>query len=396
MARRRSFGNVRKLASGRWQAQYRWRNKGYTAETTFSCGCRGSCTGVGKCRGWKNASDALGRIRLGIEAGRFDPEHDRAERSRPPVPEPLTVGEFFETWLAERGVGGYARDHYRSLWINHVEPTFGQVPVHEVTAREVSAWYARLLRDPDRPAMRAHAYGLLASMFRTAVDHDMVERSPCRIRGGRSVPDPEKRKVLDPAELDVIVAHTPPRYRAMPLLAAWCSLRFGEVAVLQRGDLDLAAGVVHIRRALGPGRRVKAPKTEAGQRWVTIPPHIIDDLRAHLAEHVAPGRDALLFPTQGGRPMSYSGRDRWWYPAREAAGRPTLRFHELRHAGQTWAALMGADLSELMTRAGQVSPTAALLYLHDVDGRQAEIAAAMSELASGNVTAIASKRRRSG
>ena len=34
----------------------------------------------------------------------------------------------------------------------------------------------------------------------------------------------------------------------MALLAAWCAMRFGELAELRRGDIDLRTNRVHIRR----------------------------------------------------------------------------------------------------------------------------------------------------
>ncbi len=40
----------------------------------------------------------------------------------------------------------------------------------------------------------------------------------------------------------------PGRYRLMALLAAWCALRFGELAELRRSDLDVRSGVIHVRR----------------------------------------------------------------------------------------------------------------------------------------------------
>jgi integrase len=36
---------------------------------------------------------------------------------------------------------------------------------------------------------------------------------------------------------------------AVPL-ASWCALRFGEMIELRRGDIDLEAEVIHIRRAV--------------------------------------------------------------------------------------------------------------------------------------------------
>ncbi len=42
----------------------------------------------------------------------------------------------------------------------------------------------------------------------------------------------------------------PARYRLMVLLAAWCALRFGELAELRRSDVDVKNGVVHVRRGV--------------------------------------------------------------------------------------------------------------------------------------------------
>jgi integrase len=62
-------------------------------------------------------------------------------------------------------------------------------------------------------------------------------------------------------------------------------------------------------------------------------------------------------------------------------------FHDLRHTGQTLAAAAGATLKDLMKRLGHSSPAAATRYLHAVDGRDAEIASALSELAASGSAA---------
>ena len=70
---------------------------------------------------------------------------------------------------------------------------------------------------------------------------------------------------------------------------------------------------------------------------------------------------------------------RHWMRARVAAGRPDLRVHDLRHAGAVLAAQSGATLAELMARIGHSTPQAALRYQHAARGRDAIIAARMSE-----------------
>jgi integrase len=68
--------------------------------------------------------------------------------------------------------------------------------------------------------------------------------------------------------------------------------------------------------------------------------------------------------------------------ARRKAGMPGFRFHDLRHTGQTLAAATGATVKDLMRRLGHASPVASYRYLHAVDGRDAEIATALSALAA--------------
>jgi hypothetical protein len=58
------------------------------------------------------------------------------------------------------------------------------------------------------------------------------------------------------------------------------------------------------------------------------------------------------------------------------------RFHDLRHAGQTLAGFDGGNSEGSMRRHGYVSLAVSNRYLHAVEGRDAEIAAALSVLAT--------------
>src|SRR5262249_41197181 len=141
---------------------------------------------------------------------------------------------------------------------------------------------------------------------------------------------------------------------------------------------------------------VKGPKSEAGKRDVAIPPHLMPVVTAHLAEHTGPGPKALLFPAAGGEHMAPSALYRVFYPARQAAGRPDLRFHDLRHTGATWLAQHGAALPELMARMGQSTPGAAMRYLHAASGRDQALASALSDFAEGKVIPLPRGRKARG
>ena len=64
--------------------------------------------------------------------------------------------------------------------------------------------------------------------------------------------------------------------------------------------------------------------------------------------------------------------------ARERVGL-SMSFHDLRHTGSTMAAAAGASLAYLKRRLGHSTSSAALRYMHPVEGRDREIASALSD-----------------
>jgi len=220
----------------------------------------------------------------------------------------------------------------------------------------------------------------------SAVSDDLIAANPCHIRGAGSTKRVHQIKPATFAELEAITVNLPDRYRLMVLLASWCAMRFGELIELRRSDIDMKAGKIMIRRAaveVNGEMVIGTPKSSAGARDVAIPPHLLPAVREHLATFAAWGKDGLLFPAAGGGNLRRGSFFRHWDKARKAAGRPDLRFHDLRHTGAVLAAQTGATLAELMGRLGHSTPAMALRYQHIAEDRDTEIARLLSEMITG-------------
>jgi len=373
---RRGFGRIEERNNGRYRAAYTGPDRRlYRAPMTFA-----------------SRDDAVAWLsarRAEIEMEVWAPEvaaRGAASRSVP------TLQAYADIWLETRKTQGRAlrpttRQQYRMLLDTFIYPTFGDERIDRITADDVNAWYDALA--PGRETIRAHAYSLLRTIFASAAlerPHPLVPYNPAQIRGAGSA---KRAHHVQPASLEdlrTIVEEMPDRYKLMALLAAWCAMRFGELTELRRGDIDLRTGRVKVRRGvvrvdgefiIGP------PKTDAGVRDIAIPPHLLPLVKDHLSDHTAPGRESLLFPAAGNsnRHMAPATLYKVYYPAREAAGRPDLRWHDLRHTGAVLAAQTGATLAELMGRLGHSTPGAAMRYQHAAADRDAEIARRLSELA---------------
>lgn len=367
---RRGFGKLRKLPSGRWQASY-------VGPDGLRHVAPGTFTTKQDAEGWLAAEDRL----TSSPDWRAPAARSAAHRAAR-----VTVTDYADTWLRQRTLKPRTVALYRDLLDRRILPPLGALHVDQLAPALVRDWYSRL--DPSKPRQRAHAYALLRTICTTAVTDELLAANPCRIRGGGQAKRASDTEPATLEELATIVEEMPARLRLMVLFAAWNAMRYGELAELRRSDLDLRKGVVRIRRGVvwvKGGPIVGDPKSDAGKRDVVIPPHVMPAVREHLAAMPMTGRDALLFPAATDPSKHMPGR-RVFDPfsrARAAAGRPDLRFHDLRHTGAVYATLAGASLPEVMARLGHSTPAAAMRYQHAARGRDAEIAGMLSTIANG-------------
>ena len=215
----------------------------------------------------------------------------------------------------------------------------------------------------------------------TAVDDGLIKRNPCRIKGAGSEDSPE-RPVLSVAQVYALADAVGLRYRALILLAAFSSLRWGELVALRPEDIDPDGCTVRVTRQLNKPGTVPVfgpPKSRAGRRVVDFADLIVPDLRKHLRS-VPPG--GLAFTSAEGMALSNTNfRRRVWGPALAAVGLEGVHIHDLRHTGNQFTANAGANPRELMARMGHDSPRAALIYMHSSDKRQRTLADAVAKAA---------------
>lgn len=270
----------------------------------------------------------------------------------------LSVEQLAEQWLrsnpGERD-GTLARD--QSAIDVHIVPALGRRRIGSIRQPDIQQLVNQWSKDLA-PKTVSRTYGVLRAMFTYAVSADMLGRSPCRHvnlpRGVRHKP-----RFLDQREVAAIVSGVDDRYRLMVWIAAMLGLRWGEIAGLRVGSVDVLARRLMITDAVardGRGRSVLGPpESQAGIRALALPDALARELAAHIAAMGLTAADgsALLFPSASGSPMSYSNfRQRVWQPAVEKAGLCGTGFHDLRRTNASIMVAEGVDLKTAQRRLG--------------------------------------------
>ncbi|MEV5462111.1 tyrosine-type recombinase/integrase [Streptomyces cellulosae] len=355
--RRRRFGAIRRLPSGRYQARYPgpdgvMRPAPFTFETTA------------------DADDWLAEKQTEIRRGEW----------RDPEAGAVGFRAYADKWVEERELAPLTRDLYRYLLDKHLT-AFADLDLDEITAPRVREWRAERLRITGAKTITAKAYRLLKAVMETAVDDELIQRNPCRIKGAGKEKASERR-IATVAQVDALADAVGMRWRLMVYLGAYGPMRPEELAGLRRRDVDVDTLRVRVRLAEPErmnGRRVQGEtKSEAGTRTVILPAFLRRELRWHLESYAEPGPDGLVFVGEKGAPFRRSTFGRKWRRAREVVGMPEgFRFYDLRHTGHTLSTRSGATLKDTMVRAGQSSEKAALIYQHSDEERQEEVAASL-------------------
>jgi integrase len=283
----------------------------------------------------------------------------------------LTVEAFLLDWL-EREVPKFVRsvntlDHYTWAVRKHLVPALGKHRLAKLTPDHVDELLERRIKSGLAKNTVARIRGVLVTALDHADRRDLVRRNVAALT---RVPDGKvaKRRSLTPAEARALLAAVKDdRLEALVVLGLAMGLRPGELTGLSWHDVDLAAGVVHMRQTLKRERNrpvVGGLKTERSRRSLACPPFVTDALKRRQAaqelERAAAGPDwsaewstsGLVFTTTNGTPIDASNLRRFFHRVCKAAGIGRWTPYEMRHSAASLLSAEGVPLERVADTLG--------------------------------------------
>lgn len=286
---------------------------------------------------------------------------------------PLTLGEWATAWLPSHLAGEATIAKYDSYLRNHILPVFADRPLDAIERNEIKAFVKQLKKKLAPSSVRVITT-LLGLLLREAVRDRRILIDVSEMMRINVDPD-EERPVATIGQVRMIAARMPRHTeRIMIITAAFTGLRWGELAGLDRANVDLGAGILTVDKHLGSLHEVNGkrwlgpPKTFSSAREVHLPPFLVELLDVQLRSHRSP---MLFCGEKGGWLWRTVFSARRWRPACDGIPRhgvpPVLagmHFHDLRHTHRTWLEEDKIQEVAVMRRLGHKLPGAPGRYRH--------------------------------
>lgn len=285
-------------------------------------------------------------------------------------------GDAAEAWLDGLRAGHITNrsgDPYKPSAIRSYEkelrlrskPVLGHLRLGEVKTEDIQRLVDGLVKKELAAATIDVALTPLKAMYRRATGRGEVRVNPTLGIEKPAVRSKAKR-IVAPKDAEAMIAALEPAERGLWATAMYAGLRRGELIGLRREDIDLATGVLHVRRGWDMVEGAVAPKSRQGRRKVPIAAVLRDHLDERLLQ-IADNDHVLGSPKWLAR-TNDRARERWG-----KRGMPVLTLHEARHTYASFAIAAGLNAKTLSTYMGHATIAITLdLYGHLMPGAEDE------------------------
>lgn len=284
----------------------------------------------------------------------------------PPVTGEWTVAQQFSQWIRKADIAETTRATRQHTWRAHVSDKWGDLQVTKASPPDVKAWVADLVDAGTGVPTIENALGVLRMVLKDAADDGRLICNPC---DGINAPRRQykSRAYLTHHQVEQLALAAGEDHGLVIRLLAYTGLRWGELAALSIGSVDMLRRRLQITKAVAEadGRlEWKSPKDHE-RRSVPFPAFLADELGQRMR---GKSREDLVFCASNGGLLRVSHwRPRVFNPARDCLKDfPKVTPHDLRHTAASLAVSAGGNVLALARMLGHEDPSLTLRTYADL------------------------------
>jgi integrase len=284
------------------------------------------------------------------------------------------TGRFWREWVVARRNKPTEVKSKQYIYERHLRKVFGEMRLDEIGAGEVAAFRASLVESGRLGEKRINnVLAVLSKALRYALDVELITKAPKVGLYRVERPEIEPWDFEQYARVLGAAKGEGPDWYAAACLAGEAGLRSGEVKALRwREDVDLIARTITVNQQTCYG----ITTTPKGRTRRTIPMTSALELALKRLEVV---REGFVVRNLDGSQKTDGQANAVILRICRRAGLPERRWHTLRHAFGTYAALFGVNPWRLQSWMGHKRIDETMIYVHVAENHRREIPACVME-----------------
>lgn len=295
----------------------------------------------------------------------------------------MTFQSLYELYLQDMNsrLKATTIDNKKFLFESKILPYFATQPINTIKATSIRKWQSELMNQGEYSQTYLKTMNnQRAAIFNYAVKYYGLSENPCRIAGSMGKKNADEMLIWTMDEFQKFISVVDKKgFRLAFEILFWGGLRSGECLALTPNDI-LDTKEVRVCKTLS--RRcgedmVSEPKTSRGNRCVTIPDFLYDELKQYMSNLYG------LKPTDRIFYFSKTALNKSLDTYARIAGVKRIRVHDLRHSHVSMLIEMGYNALLLAERLGHENIETTLnTYGHLYPSKQIELAVRLNEAAT--------------
>ena len=210
-------------------------------------------------------------------------------------------------------------------------PYFGKKKISEITAGDIRQWQNSIMKQGYAPTYLKTINNQLSAIFNYAVKYYDLPRNPCTQAGSMGKGNAKEMKFWTQEEFEIFIdciRDKPVSYYAF-LILYWTGIRPCELLALVVSDFNAEKKTLSITKSyqrIKGENKVYEPKTEKGNRVVTLPDFLVTELEEYVGRlYGIMANDRMFMVTR-----SYLEKE--MIRGIELSGVKKIRLYDLRHS----------------------------------------------------------------
>lgn len=305
------------------------------------------------------------------EAKEFEREFLANEQKECDITFKTLVDEYFEDMKTRLRETTISNKQY--LFDTKITPYLGRLMVKDITPATIRKWQNEVLLGGDySPTYIKTINNQLSAVLNYAVKYYDLPKNPCRIAGSVGKKSAEEMNIWTQEEFEkFIAAEDKPASKLAFEILFWTGMRSGELLALTPADIlpDKSISITKSFTRLDGKDIVSAPKTPKGNRVVTIPDFLYNEIYDYMNSVYQIEPDERIFYFTKYHLTAEMKR------CAELSGVKKIRVHDIRHSHASMLIEQGYNVLLISERLGHENVETTLnTYGHLYPNKHRELA----------------------